>query len=108
MDQNHRYYGLPAPLSSLAMYIHPSLSPLPHYSVSTSNNNDKRTMGLEQIRPKIGRRVSWLWKLPVGNQNQRKKIGDSAKMLQGFTASTELQGEKKFITIVCTTASCIM
>ncbi|KAE8312930.1 hypothetical protein BDV41DRAFT_537666 [Aspergillus transmontanensis] len=55
------------------MYIHPSLSPLPHYSVSTSNNNDKRTMSLEQIRPKIGRRVSWLWKLPVGNQNQRKK-----------------------------------
>ncbi|KAJ1712101.1 hypothetical protein AFGD_001675 [Aspergillus flavus] len=29
-------------------------------------------------------------------------------MDQVFTASTDLQGEKKFITIVCTTASCIM
>ncbi|KAB8269855.1 hypothetical protein BDV30DRAFT_241988 [Aspergillus minisclerotigenes] len=29
-------------------------------------------------------------------------------IVQGFTASTDLQGEKKFITIVCTTASCIM
>ncbi|KAB8242739.1 hypothetical protein BDV35DRAFT_383736 [Aspergillus flavus] len=99
------------PLSSLD-HVYPSLPqhPLPHYSVSTSNNSVKRTRSLGQIRPKIGGRVSWLWKLPVGTQNQRKNWGlsEDASSYWVFTASTDLQGEKKFITIVCTTASCIM
>ncbi|KOC16083.1 hypothetical protein AFLA70_522g000192 [Aspergillus flavus AF70] len=35
-------------------------------------------------------------------------MDQATNMAKVFTASTDLQGEKKFITIVCTTASCIM
>ncbi|QRD84223.1 hypothetical protein F9C07_6175 [Aspergillus flavus] len=38
----------------------------------------------------------------------KMEIFIATNMAKVFTASTDLQGEKKFITIVCTTASCIM